>query len=99
LVAIGLLTGAEGSLLTHAHVAETPTIGASAPGAPVAPTGAAPDCAACHARAAVDALVVDAHPERHGAAPCAAPPLDPHGAPPARGLAPAPARAPPHRIV
>jgi hypothetical protein len=56
-------------------------------------------CAACQARATLDSLVVDAHPERHGAAPAAAPLLRQAAAPHAAHAETPPARAPPLRIV
>jgi hypothetical protein len=100
-LALGLLPGVERILVAHVHESARPELGAPTPGAGAG--GAASeswlDCAACHARATLDALVVDAHPERHGAAPaspavalCAAPHAAPHTETP-------PARGPPHPIV
>ena len=101
LVALGMLSGVESILLAHVHGPSHPTLHAAAPDA--APAGGVGegwlDCAACHARAALDSLVVDAHPERHGAAPFAAPALRPRAAPPAPYADAPSARAPPLRIV
>jgi hypothetical protein len=99
-LALGLLPGVERILLAHVHETARPVLAAeTAAGANGARSEGWLDCAACHARASLDALVVDAHPERHGAEPAATPqpvvaeaPSFDHGEPP-------PARAPPHPIV
>jgi hypothetical protein len=68
LLALALLPGAERMLLTHGHASAGPV--AQLVAAPAA--GAADglrDCAACQARASLGSLAIDAHPERHGAAP------------------------------
>jgi hypothetical protein len=94
-VVFGLLPGVDRILLAHVHDSANPVL-RTAPaesGASGAQSAAWLDCAACHARATLDALTFDAHPERHGAAPAAAPlphpcapPAEPHAeAPPVRG--------------
>lgn len=74
-LALGLVPGADRILLAHVHGDAGPVLSAAAAGAS-AGREASLDCAACHARATLDTLAIDAHPERHGAAP-AAPPLEP----------------------
>jgi hypothetical protein len=56
-------------------------------------------CAACHARATLDVLAIDAHPESHGAAPFAASSGAPSCVLPAAFCEAPSARAPPSRIV
>jgi YD repeat-containing protein len=74
LLALGLLPGVDRILLAHAHESAAPALHASAAGASERGGERAGwlDCAACHARATLDALAIDAHPESHGAAPVAA---------------------------
>jgi hypothetical protein len=97
-VALGLLPGAERALLAHAHHGSSPHEEVSAPAEPEA-SGGLSGCAACQARATLDSLVVDAHPERHGAAPVAAPLQRPCAAPSAPRAETPPARGPPLPIV
>jgi hypothetical protein len=100
LLALGILPGVDRILLAHVHTSASPVLSAAAHGEDARGARAGwLDCAACHARAALDALGFDAHPERHGAAP-AAPPLSAPAATPAafHGETP-PARGPPLRIV
>jgi hypothetical protein len=101
LLALGMLPGVERILLAHVHGASTPAIAATAPDAGSADALGEGwlDCAACHARATLDSLAIDAHPERHGAAPFAAPAQRPGAAPPAPCTDAPSARAPPPRIV
>ncbi|MEN8160919.1 MAG: hypothetical protein ABFS41_12670 [Myxococcota bacterium] len=68
LLGLALLPGLEQSLLAHGHASAGPVAAVSA--APEADaTGPLEDCAACQARASLGSLSIDAHPERHGAAP------------------------------
>jgi len=103
LLALGLLPSVDRILLAHAHVHESASQSLSA-----APSGAGTggassaawlDCAACQARATLDALTIDAHPERHGAAPAATPLPEPRAFPSAPRAETPPARGPPTRIV
>jgi hypothetical protein len=101
LLALGLLPGVDRILLAHVHESASPVFSAAAAGQGARGAGGEAwlDCAACHARATLDALTINAHPERHGAAPAAAPlpalcafPSEPRAETP-------PARGPPTRIV
>lgn len=101
LLALGLLPGVDRILLAHVHESTSPVLSAPAAGQGARSSGGEAwlDCAACHARATLDTLTIDAHPERHGAAPAAAPlPAlcaflsEPRAETP-------PARGPPTRIV
>jgi hypothetical protein len=68
LLALALLPGLERGLLAHDHASASPVAQlAAAPEAAAA--GVLQDCFACHARASLSAMAIDAHPERHGAAP------------------------------
>jgi hypothetical protein len=98
IVALGLLPGVERALLAHAHHGTGPAAELGAPAEADAPGGLS-GCAACQARATLDSLAVDAHPERHGAAPAAVVILAPCSAPSAARLETPPARGPPLRIV
>jgi hypothetical protein len=100
-LALGLLPGVDRILLAHAHPEATPVASAARAGGGLAGPAAGGwlDCAACHARATLDGVVVDAHPERHGAAPAAAPLPEPYRAPTAARAETPPARAPPLPIV
>jgi hypothetical protein len=98
LIALGLLPGVERVLLTHVHHGAGPTAELAAASEAESATGLSA-CAACQARATLDSLAVDAHPERHGAAPAAPPLPEPGAAPPAQRAGPPPARGPPLRIV
>jgi hypothetical protein len=70
LLGLTLLTGLERSLLAHGHGSAGPVAAIDA--APEADaTDLREDCAACQARASLGSLTIDAHPERHGAAPAA----------------------------
>ena len=101
LLALGLLPGVDRILLAHVHESATPVLSAAANGEGTRSSGgdAWLDCAACHARATLDALTIDAHPERHGAAPAAAPLPEPGAFPAEPRAETPPARAPPTRIV
>ncbi len=101
LLALGLLPGVDRILLAHVHGGPELTLAAARPDAGSADANRDGwlDCAACHARAALDALVIDAHPERHGAGPFAAPLAEYAFLLPSRHAAAAAARAPPSRIV
>ena len=98
IVALGLLPGVERVVLAHAHHGAGPAAELAAPVDADAPGGLS-GCAACQARATLDSLVVDAHPERHGAAPALALSHLPCAAPGAPRLQTPPARGPPLRIV
>jgi hypothetical protein len=99
-LALGLLPGVERILVAHLHESAQPVLASAGAGGGGGQEGRGwLDCAACHARATLGALVFDAHPERHGAEPAAAPapavsPL--HAAP--RVETPPP-RGPPQPIV
>ena len=97
LFALGLLPGVERVLLAHAHHGAGPVHELVAPGdaASDGPSG----CAACQARATLGALAVDAHPERHGAAPTEQPTTRPAPVPSAPRVETPPARAPPLAIA
>lgn len=102
LLALGLLPGVDRVLLAHAHAHEStsPWLSAAGPGNQARGADAGwLDCAACHARATLDTLGFDAHPERHGAAPAAAPVAATAAAPSAPCLDAPSARGPPLRIV
>jgi hypothetical protein len=101
LLALGLLPGVDRILLAHVHESASPVASAALPGAGGANAAGEGwlDCAACHARATLDALAIDAHPERHGAAPAAAPLPAPCAAPAAPRPDAPPVRGPPLRIV
>jgi hypothetical protein len=98
LVALGLIPGVERVLLTHVHHRTGPDAELAAT-SEADEAGGLSGCAACQARATLDSLVVDAHPERHGAAPAAPPLPQPCAAPRAVRAETPPARAPPLRIV
>jgi hypothetical protein len=100
-LALGLLPGVERILVAHVHESARPELAPAAhdAGAGGQASEAWLDCAACHARATLGALVVDAHPERHGAAPAAPVPALSEAPPAAPALATPPARGPPHQIV
>jgi hypothetical protein len=98
LIALGLIPGVERALLAHVHHGSGPIAELAAASESDA-AGGLSGCAACQARATLDSLVVDAHPERHGAAPAAAPLLRQPATPAAAHLETPPARAPPLRIV
>ena len=101
LLALGLLPGVDRILLAHVHGGTELAVAAAQPdaGSADANSDAWLDCAACHARATLAALAIDAHPERHSAEPFAAPLTRRASALPApQGAAPS-ARAPPSRIV
>jgi hypothetical protein len=101
LLALGLLPGVDRILLAHVHESAAPALESAAPGDLGGNAAGAGwlDCAACHARATLDTLVIDAHPERHGAAPVTALPAV-HATLPRPPRAPTPpARGPPLRIV
>jgi hypothetical protein len=99
-LALGLLPGVERVLVAHFHASASPAFAAAGAGSgsgEQSPSGL--DCAACHARATLSALVFDAHPARHGAEP-AAPPEPVIAAPPAApDAASPPPRGPPPPIV
>jgi hypothetical protein len=98
LLALGLLPGVDRILLAHVHESAGPLIAAASQGENARSEGWL-HCAACHARATLDALVVDAHPERHGAAPATPPRAGlPAFAAATRAASP-PARGPPPAIV
>ena len=97
IVALGLLPGVEKILLAHAHHGPSPVAEFAATDEPA--SDGLSGCAACQARATLSALAVDAHPERHGAAPSAPALARPCTAPSARSAPTPPARAPPLRIV
>jgi len=101
LLALGLLPGVDRILLAHVHESASPVASAALPGSGAYGGSAAGwlDCAACHARATLAALVVDAHPERHGAAPAVASLPAPAAAPAAARPSTDPVRGPPLRIV
>ena len=101
LLALGLLPGVDRILLAHVHESAAPAFESAAPGDLGGGAAGAGwlDCAACHARATLDTLVIDAHPERHGAAPVAARPAAPAALPSAPRIETPPARGPPLPIV
>src|SRR5512139_1424978 len=101
LLALGLLPGVERVLLAHVHGSASPVLGAASAGddARGASGEAWLDCAACQARATLDALTIDAHPERHGAAPAAAPLPELRAFPSEPRAETPPVRGPPTRIV
>jgi hypothetical protein len=98
LIALGLVPGVERALLAHVHHGAGPTAELAAASETHA-AGGLSGCAACQARATLDSLVVDAHPERHGVAPAAAPLPEPCTGLPAARVETPPARGPPLRIV
>jgi hypothetical protein len=98
LLGLALLPGLERSLLAHAHIGHGPTTAVSA--APEADAaGLIEDCAVCQARASLGSLAIDAHPERHGAAPVAPALLCSERAPAPPRLETPYVRGPPLRIV
>ena len=101
LLALGLLPGVDRILLAHVHESASPVLDAAAPGEGAGGSGSEAwlDCAACQARATLDALTIDAHPERHGAAPATAPISEPCAFPSEPRAETPPARGPPTRIV
>jgi hypothetical protein len=101
LLALGLLPSADRILLAHVHESAGPVLSAAAAGEGAHAAGGEAwlDCATCHSRAALDALAIDAHPERHDVAPADEPLPELCAAPsPAHAETP-PARGPPLRIV
>jgi hypothetical protein len=98
LIALGLIPGVERALLAHVHPGSGPIAELAAASESHAGGGLA-GCAACQARATLDSLALDAHPERHGAAPAAPPLSQPCRAPHAAHAETPPARGPPLRIV
>jgi hypothetical protein len=100
-LALGLLPGVERILVAHVHGSARPEVAAAAHGAGAGGEASEAwlDCAACHARATLGALVVDAHPERHGAAPTTPAPALSEAPPAAPHLETPPPRGPPHPIV
>ena len=98
LLALGLLPSVDRALLAHAHHGPAPLAGWNAAGEADAPGGPS-GCAACQARATLDAVAIDAHPERHGLAPTLPPAARPCTAPVAPRLETPPVRGPPLQIV
>ena len=100
-LALGLVPGVDRILVAHVHEGAGPALHAAS----AASNGGGSqsegwlDCAACHARATLDALVFDAHPERHGAEPASAPEPLRAAPPPAPHAETPPARGPPLPIV
>jgi len=98
LLGLALLPGLEWSLLSHSHVGSGPELTVDA-AAPAATVGRLEHCGACQARASLGALEIDAHPERHGAAPAEPVPVSPPRAPCAPRLETPHVRGPPSPIV
>jgi hypothetical protein len=98
LLALALLPGVERTLLAHGHASAGPVAQLAA--APLAgATDGLRDSAACQARASLGSLAIDAHPERHGAAPPAPALALPDARVEAPRLETPPVRGPPLRIV
>jgi hypothetical protein len=97
-LALALLPGVERSLLAHDHASAGP-VAQVTPAPDAASTDGLQDCVACQARASLDAVAIDAHPERHGAAPPALFLVLPGPAPLAPRFETPYVRGPPFRIV
>lgn len=97
-LALALLPGVERSLLAHDHTSAGPVAQVSPLPDAVGADGLQ-DCVACQARASLHAMAIDAHPERHGAAPPSRVLVLPGPAPLAPRFETPYVRGPPLRIV